>query len=79
MLEKGKKINGLERAKSTEAEIFHAGTELREDGVYTSGGRVLNICAKGNTLKEAIGIIYDSIAFLSFDNMYFRQDIGRSK
>ncbi len=77
--EKGKKINGLERAKSAEVEIFHAGTELKDDGIYTSGGRVLNICAKGDSLKEAVGRIYDSIAFLSFDNMYFRQDIGRSK
>jgi phosphoribosylamine--glycine ligase len=77
--EKGKKINGLERASSTGVEIFHAGTESKEDGIYTAGGRVLNICAKENTLKEAVGKIYDSISFLSFDNMYFRQDIGRSK
>lgn len=77
--EKGKKINGLERAKSAEVEIFHAGTEIRDDGVYTAGGRVLNICAKGTSLKEATGRIYDAISFLSFDNIYFRQDIGRSK
>jgi len=77
--EKDKIINGLERAKLSEVEIFHAGTKLKEDGVYTYGGRVLNICAKGKDLKEAIGSIYDSISFLSFDNIYFRQDIGRSK
>jgi len=77
--ETGKEINGLERAKYREVEIFHAGTELKNGGIYTAGGRVLSICAKGNTLKEAVGRIYDSIAFLSFENLYFRQDIGRSK
>ena len=73
----GKKIEGLERAKAMGVEIFHAGTQLKEDGYYTSGGRVLNVCATAETLKEAMEKIYDSISFISFENIYFRQDIGR--
>jgi phosphoribosylamine--glycine ligase len=76
--ETGKKINGLQRAKAMGVEIFHAGTQvIKEDGYYTSGGRVLNICAASSSLKETMKKIYDAISFISFDNMTFRQDIGR--
>jgi phosphoribosylamine---glycine ligase len=75
--ETGKKINGLERAKAMGVEAFHAGTQFNEDGFYTSGGRVLNICATAPTLKETMMKIYDAISFISFDNITFRQDIGR--
>jgi phosphoribosylamine--glycine ligase len=74
---KGKKIEGLERAKAMGVEIFHAGTQQKDGGYYTSGGRVLNVCATADTLKEAMEKVYDSISFISFENIYFRQDIGR--
>jgi phosphoribosylamine--glycine ligase len=77
--ETGKKINGLERAKAMGVEIFHAGTSLKDDGFYSAGGRVLNVCAKSPTLKESMKKIYDAISFISFDNINFRQDIGRKK
>jgi phosphoribosylamine--glycine ligase len=73
----GKKIEGLERAKAMGVEIFHAGTQQKEDGYYSSGGRVLNVCTTANTLKEAMGKIYDAISFISYENISFRQDIGR--
>jgi len=73
----GKKIEGLERAKAMGVEIFHAGTRQNDDGYYTSGGRVLNVCATADTLKEAMEKVYDAISFISFENIYFRQDIGR--
>lgn len=75
--EVGKKIIGLERAKALGVEIFHAGTEFRDGHYYTAGGRVLNVCASATTLKAAMAKIYDAISFISFDNMNFRQDIGR--
>jgi phosphoribosylamine--glycine ligase len=77
--EKGKKIQGLERAKAMGVEIFHAGTTPQDKDCYTNGGRVLNVCAKGATLKDAIKKTYDAISFISFDNIYFRQDIGRAR
>jgi len=73
----GKKIEGLERAKAMGVEIFHAGTQQKDDGYYTSGGRVLNVCATADTLKEAMEKVYDAISFISFENINFRQDIGR--
>jgi phosphoribosylamine--glycine ligase len=77
--ETGKVIDGLKRAKSLGVEIFHAGTIFKDNSFYTSTGRVLNICAAAPTLKETMKKIYDAISFVSFDNIYFRQDIGRSK
>lgn len=73
----GKKIEGLERAKAMGVEIFHAGTLQKDDGYYTSGGRVLNVCATADSLKEAMEKVYDAISFISFENISFRQDIGR--
>ncbi|UCH98601.1 MAG: phosphoribosylamine--glycine ligase [Candidatus Aminicenantes bacterium] len=72
-----KKIEGLERAKSMGVEVFHAGTIIKEDNYYTAGGRVLNVCTTADSLKDAMKKIYDAISFISFDNIYFRQDIGR--
>jgi phosphoribosylamine--glycine ligase len=77
--EKGKKIQGLERAKAMGVEIFHAGTALQGKDHYTAGGRVLNVCARGATLKDTMKKAYDAISFVSFDNIYFRQDIGRAR
>ncbi len=75
----GKRIQGLERAKSLGVEVFHAGTAQDAEGLVTSGGRVLNVCATGPTLKEAMAKIYDGISFITFDEMAFRRDIGWSR
>ncbi len=74
--ETGKTIDGLKRAKATGVEIFHAGTVSKGKEVLTNGGRVLNLCYKASTLKEAMKNIYDSIAFIKYDNIYYRKDIG---
>ncbi|MCK5058780.1 MAG: phosphoribosylamine--glycine ligase [Candidatus Aminicenantes bacterium] len=75
--EAGKKIMGLERAKALGVEIFHAGTVFKDNDFYTAGGRVLNICARCSTLKETMSKIYDAVSFISYDNINFRQDIGK--
>ncbi len=74
--ETGKKINGLERARSMGVEIFHAGTALAGNELVTAGGRVLNICTTSSTLKDTMDKIYDAISFITYDNIYFRRDIG---
>ncbi len=75
----GQRIEGLERAKSLGVEVFHAGTAQEADGVVSAGGRVLNVCATGPTLKEAMAKIYDGISFVAFEGMVFRRDIGWSR
>ncbi|MCP4147967.1 MAG: phosphoribosylamine--glycine ligase [bacterium] len=73
----GMQINGLQRAKAMGVEIFHGGTVYNDNNYFTTGGRVLNVCARASTLKEAMSNIYDAISFVSYDNINFRQDIGR--
>lgn len=75
--ETGKRIAGLERAMTQGVVIFHAGTTRGPDSYITAGGRVMNICATAATLKTTMNKIYDAISFISFDNIIFRQDIGR--
>lgn len=75
--EKGKIINGLKEAESMEnVIIFHAGTAKNGDDIVTSGGRVLGVTALGNSIKEAIQLAYKAVNKISFDNAYFRKDIG---
>ena len=74
----GYPINGLEEAGKT-AVVFHAGTKLDEGGVIrTSGGRVLGVTAVGRDLEAAIDEAYAAAKHISFQDMHFRTDIGRT-
>src|SRR5690606_1361186 len=72
--EKGKEITGIDAI--TESIPFHAGAQLKDGKVVTSGGRVISITSYGNTYQEAIKKSYQSIEKLHFDKMYYRKDIG---
>ena len=73
----GHAIKGLD-ALSEGTLVFHAGTKRREDGTYeNSGGRVLGVCAAGDTLPDALGRAYTEISKIQFDGIHFRTDIGR--
>ncbi|MGB4703541.1 MAG: phosphoribosylamine--glycine ligase [Candidatus Saccharicenans sp.] len=78
--EKGKLIQGLEEAEKVPGlVIFHAGTSLVNGQYYTSGGRVLNVCASEETLQQTMKKIYESIPLINFDGMFYRKDIGAVK
>jgi len=69
-------IYGLD-AVPEDVRVFHGGTR-RVDGVLeTSGGRVLHIVGRGETLDAAIDRAYAGCAAVSFDGMQYRRDIGR--
>ncbi|PSG90249.1 phosphoribosylamine--glycine ligase [Aurantibacter aestuarii] len=72
--EKSKKITGLSDIENSI--VFHAGAQLDQDEVVTSGGRVMAITSYGDTYKEAIKKSYQSIDKIKFDKMYYRKDIG---
>ncbi len=75
--EKGKAIAGLEEAESSgNVKVFHAGTAEKNGRIVTSGGRVLGVTARGDSLAKAIDAAYSSIKHISFENHYFRPDIG---
>ncbi len=75
--EKGKKIEGMEEAaKFPGVFVFHAGTEFKDGEYYTSGGRVLGVCASEKTLEETMDKIYKAISRIYFEAMHWRRDIG---
>jgi len=71
---KGKPISGLERVK--DSQVFHAGTRSEGDEIVTSGGRVLAVTSKADTVKAALDTSYESLAFIDFEGKTFRKDIG---
>ena len=77
--EKGKLITGLEAFEGRDDYYcFHAGTKKTEEGIVTNGGRVLGITAKGSNLKEARKNAYEATKWVSFENKYMRNDIGKA-
>ena len=75
----GEEIGGLEQAGSAPGvQIFHAGTARRDDGVLVSaGGRVLDVCALGGDLVEALKRAYAAVLDVDWPEKVFRRDIGR--
>jgi phosphoribosylamine--glycine ligase len=75
--EKGKLISGLRAAGEVSGvQVFHAGTSDSDGEVYTAGGRVLGVTAVGRDFGEARERVYEAVARVHFDDMYFRRDIG---
>ncbi len=72
--QKGKAIAQIEAVQ--DAMVFHAGTKLEAGQLVTSGGRVLGITAVGENFQSAIAKVYSAVAKISFENIYFRRDIG---
>ena len=75
--EKGKTITGIEEAEAKGAEVFHAGTQLKQQQLVTDGGRVLGVTAVGETLEQAIAKAYEAVDSIEFEGVYCRRDIGR--
>jgi phosphoribosylamine--glycine ligase len=72
---KGDAITGLP-SDTADAMVFHAGTATQDDGVVTSGGRVLCVTALGDSVKIAQQRAYDAAQGIQFDGAQFRRDIG---
>ncbi len=56
--------------------LCHAGTARKDGKLVTSGGRVLGVCAKAETLESAREKVYGNAEKIHFDGMYYRKDIG---
>lgn len=57
--------------------IFVAGAKLEDGKLVNNGGRVLGVTRKGKTLKEAISNSYEAVKSVSFENAFYRKDIGQ--
>ncbi len=74
--EKGFAIKGLDQSFSADSIVFHAGTSPKEDEVVTSGGRVLCVTSYGDTISGAVSKSKEVLRQISFEDMYYRKDIG---
>jgi len=75
--EKGSVIGELEYLPETSSEIcFHAGTSRRDGKFVASGGRVLNVTARGDTLAQARDKVYAMIDRIDWSEGFCRRDIG---
>ena len=72
---KGDAITGIPPA-ADDCHVFHAGTELADGRLVTSGGRVLCVTALGDSVKMAQKRAYEAVAAIRFDGMQYRRDIG---
>ena len=72
---KGDKIENLSEEINTK--IFHAGTKSLDDKILSNGGRVLACTGFGDGINEALSNSYKIAKKISWNNKYFRNDIGK--
>ena len=67
----------IEMSERASEHVLFAGARQRAGGLCTSGGRVLGAVGTGRTLREAIDTAYRYAGEVSFENAFYRKDIGR--
>ena len=77
----GDRIRGLDEANAIEGvTVYCAGVRGagpgEDDGLYTAGGRVLNVTAMGTTIGEARERAYRAVRCISWPGMHYRDDIA---
>ncbi|WP_270731275.1 phosphoribosylamine--glycine ligase [Shimia sp. Alg240-R146] len=75
--EKGSVIGGLDAlTEDSKNMVFHAGTTAKDGAITATGGRVLNVTARGDSLQEARDRAYAMIAQVDWTEGFYRADIG---
>lgn len=75
--EKGSEIRGIDAAETDDAvKIFQAGTARRDGTLVASGGRVLNVTARGPTIADARSRAYEAVEHIDWPEGFCRSDIG---
>ncbi|WP_120635626.1 phosphoribosylamine--glycine ligase [Ruegeria sp. EL01] len=75
--EKGTIINGLyDIPEDSRNMVFHAGTKTVDGQTTASGGRVLNVTARGDTLQQARDRAYAMVDGIDWPGGFYRRDIG---
>ncbi|GAB4390467.1 phosphoribosylamine--glycine ligase [Albidovulum sp.] len=74
---KGSQIRGLETLPEDASHmVFHAGTAERDGRIVAAGGRVLNVTARGASLREARDRAYAMVDRIDWPGGFCRRDIG---
>jgi len=74
--ENGGVIAGLDQAAADGVTIFHAGTALRDGLLIASGGRILAVTARGQSVRDARDAAYAGVDRVQFPTGFCRRDIG---
>jgi phosphoribosylamine---glycine ligase len=75
--ERGKVIGGIDSAKTDSTIVFHAGTKIEQNRLVTDGGRVLGVTSIAPDFVTAIDRVYQGVRLITFEGMYYRQDIAQ--
>lgn len=70
---KGSIIENLDKVN---VPVFHMGTKKVGSDIVINGGRVLLVCANEKTLDKAKEKVYNEIAKIKCDDLFYRTDIG---
>jgi phosphoribosylamine--glycine ligase len=74
--QKGGAIAGVEAAEASGAKVFHAGTATAGGQLVAAGGRVLNVTARGASVREAQQRAYAAVDLIDAPDLFCRRDIG---
>lgn len=74
---KGIEITGLSNGQLDGVTVYHAGTKLQDNELFTSGGRVLGVTALGDTIENALKKSYEAVEKIHFEGAHYRRDIGK--
>ncbi|PVX74656.1 phosphoribosylamine--glycine ligase [Paraburkholderia unamae] len=72
---KGDRISDIP-AETADSVTFHAGTQIVDGKLVTSGGRVLCVVGLADSVRSAQNVAYETVNRISFDGMQYRNDIG---
>jgi len=76
--ETGKLMHGLEKLDGRDdVVVFHAASKETDEGLVTSGGRVLGVTGLGDSLPAAMDAAYGAVERIGFEGAHWRRDIGR--
>ena len=71
-----KQINLKKLKLNKKSFIFHAGTKIKDNLIFSNGGRVLNIVTLGNSFLTIRNQIFKIIKIINWKYGFFRRDIG---
>ena len=75
--ERGTEIRDLDKAaRLPDIAITHAGTRVENGKLLANGGRVLNITATGDSVRDAQKRAYEALALIDWPGGFYRHDIG---
>jgi phosphoribosylamine--glycine ligase len=73
---KGSEISGADGLDTDDLTVFHAGTKRDGGRLLANGGRVLNVTALGNSVREAQDRAYRGVDAVDWPEGFSRRDIG---